>query len=62
MEDDYIEILTSMERRMSLMLDEVRAVLGHAKTTQNSRQRPRRNKSRVAAEDHSEKKENFIAP
>mgnify|MGYP003122671166 FL=1 len=62
MEDDYIEILTSMERRMSLMLDEVRAVLGHAKTTQNSRQRPRRNKSRVTAEDHSEKKESFIAP
>ena len=62
MEDDYIEILTSMERRMSLMLDEVRAVLGHAKTVQNSRQRPRRSTSRVTAEDHSEKKENFIAP
>ena len=62
MEDDYIEILTSMERRMSLMLDEVRAVLGHAKTTQNSRQRPRRSKSRVISEDHSEKKESFIAP
>ena len=62
MEDDYSESITSMERRMSLMLDEVRAVLGHAKTAQNSRQRPRRSTSRVTAEDHSEKKESFIAP
>ena len=62
MEDDYIEILTSMERRMSLMLDEVRAVLGHAKTTQNSRQRPRRIASKITVEDHSEMKESFIAP
>jgi hypothetical protein len=62
MEDDYIEILTSMERRMSLMLDEVRAILGHAKTTQSSRQRPRRNTTKVTFEDHSEKKESFIAP
>jgi hypothetical protein len=61
MEEDYIEILTSMERRMSLMLDEVRAVLGHAKTTGKNRQRPRR-RQRPLAEDYSAEKENFIAP